>query len=284
MGKKIIILGGSGFVGSHLQAHLNQAGIITVGLSSTQLDLTSTTTETKLKEVICPDDTVVFASCITREKGGDDLPTLMKNLKMAEQVGGFVEKYRCAYLIYLSSDAVYKEGLPLINEGTEKDPTGLYGITHVTREKMMESSAQKAGVPLLILRPSAVYGEGDTHNGYGPNRFLRTALTERKITLFGEGEEKRDHLFVGDLCRLIELCLSHHTEGLLNVATGRSASFYEVAQQAAQLVGSPVEIKCQPRKSPITHRAFDITQLIKKFPSFSFVSLEEGLRRSKTNG
>ena len=54
-------------------------------------------------------------------------------------------------------------------------------------------------VPIVVLRPSPLYGVADPHNGYGPNRFSRLAAQGGEITLFGEGEEKRDHVFVEDL-------------------------------------------------------------------------------------
>ena len=47
---------------------------------------------------------------------------------------------------------------------------------------------------LAILRPTLIYGAGDPHNGYGPNRFRRLAATGKPIILFGEGEERRDHV------------------------------------------------------------------------------------------
>lgn len=288
--KRVIVLGASGFIGARLVKHLAKSGIATQGFSSKQLDLSDPSALQKLSDAIQPEDTLVFASCITRDKGSDDLPTLMKNLKMAENVGLFLEKKGCAQLIYLSSDAVYKDTLPLIREDSEKDPAGLYPITQLVREKMMIHSASKKGIPLTILRLCSVYGFGDTHNSYGPNRFLKTALADGKISLFGEGEEKRDHLFVGDVCRLIELCAVQQKTGVFNLATGESTSFYQVAETVVKISGKsvtgqpapgkPVKIECSPRNNPVTHKAFDTTALIKAFPTFKFTSLEEGLGES----
>jgi nucleoside-diphosphate-sugar epimerase len=125
-----------------------------------------------------------------------------------------------------------------------------------------------------------LYGSGDTHDGYGPNRFLRTAREEHRITLFGNGEEKRDHVYIGDLSRLIGLCLAHRSEGVLNVATGTSTSFSDVARIIAGLYQDEVLIDHQPHNGPITHRHFDIANLIRAFPSFRSTPLQEGLPRS----
>ncbi|HIN33707.1 MAG TPA: NAD-dependent epimerase/dehydratase family protein [Nitrospirales bacterium] len=148
---------------------------------------------------------------------------------------------------------------------------------HFVREQMLKHVVQQTKVPLMILRPSLLYGAGDTHNGYGPNRFLRLAKEGQPITLFGGGEEKRDHVYVKDVSRVTGLCLRHRSEGILNVATGSSVSFFDIAQIAVRLSGTDAEIKCLPRSNPITHRHFDITANLKAFPSFRYTPMEFGL-------
>ena len=67
---------------------------------------------------------------------------------------------------------------------------------HLTREAILKDNFNKI---LCILRPTLIYGPGDTHNGYGPNRFINLALKNKSIPIFGNGEEKRDHIFVEDV-------------------------------------------------------------------------------------
>lgn len=277
--KRVVVLGGSGFIGTHLVRQIEASGIRVLGISSSKIDLSASEALRAVAETVRRDDTLVFASCITRDKG-EDLPTLMKNLTMAEHVGLFLENHGCAHLIYLSSDAVYKDGISLVREDSPCEPNGLYGMAHVVREQMMAYSAAKAAIPLAVLRPSGVYGSGDTHNGYGPNRFLRTALSEGKISLFGRGEETRDHIFVSDVCRLIKLCAGHKSVGTLNLATGRAYSFAEVAEIVSRAAAKPVKIEHLPRRTPITHKHFDVTATLKAFPYVSFTSLGEGLERT----
>src|SRR3546814_11446336 len=64
-----------------------------------------------------------------------------------------------------------------------------------------------------LLRPTLIYGAEDTHNSYGPNRLRRMARKDARITLFGAGEETRDHISVDDVYRLILLTLRHRSEG-----------------------------------------------------------------------
>jgi len=147
---------------------------------------------------------------------------------------------------------------------------------HYTREIMARGLAK---VPVLVVRPTLVYGVDDTHNAYGPNRFRRVGDKEGRITLFGEGEETRDHIHVDDVAALTALCLMHRSTGTLNLATGRSISFKELAQLVAAQFTKPVAIDPTKRANPITHRHYDVTNLIKAFPRFRFIPLEEGIPR-----
>jgi nucleoside-diphosphate-sugar epimerase len=139
----------------------------------------------------------------------------------------------------------------------------------------------EAKIPLAILRPSLIYGARDPHNGYGPNRFRRLARKGETITLFGEGEEQRDHVYIDDVAELVRLAVGHASRGVLNVATGVSTSFRAVAEKVVAHEGRAVEIRGTPRQNPITHRHFDVTGCLKAFPQFRYTPLDEGLARSR---
>ena len=266
---RVVILGGRGFLGSAL-AHLLKD---TVPLGSADVNLLELTSVEKLRGIVHEGDALVFASALTPDKG-KDAHTQMKNLAMGEHVAAVVESMKFSHVVYISSDAVYADDANPVRETSCASPTTLYGLMHLMRERMILVAATKT--PVMILRPCAMYGAGDTHNSYGPNRFLRTALKDRRIQLFGQGEEQRDHLHVEDCAKLIELCLQQRRAGLLNIATGQAVSFMEVAQTVAEIVGG-VDIKGQPRSGQVTHRHFDITETLKAFPSFRFTVLRDGL-------
>ena len=135
----------------------------------------------------------------------------------------------------------------------------------------------KRGIPFLILRPCALYGSGDTHNSYGPNRFIRSAIEQKKILLFGGGEEKRDHLFIKDLCRLLGLCLSYRSQGILNAASGKSVSFYDLASLISRCLVQPIAIETSVRQSVVTHRHFDTTAVMKAFAFFQYTPLKDAV-------
>jgi nucleoside-diphosphate-sugar epimerase len=148
---------------------------------------------------------------------------------------------------------------------------------HVAREEMLRFALGRSRTPLCVVRPCAIYGAGDTHNSYGPNRFMRTALKERKVALFGMGEEQRDHISIRDVSRFLVECLEQRSEGAVNIVTGSAISFYDLAQQIIRLCPHDVELECLPRATPITHRHFDVSLRLKEFPGFQITSLDVGL-------
>ena len=87
----------------------------------------------------------------------------------------------------------------------------------------------ECGCPFAALRPTLIYGASDPHGGYGPNRFRRQAANGEPITLFGEGEEKRDHVPVEDVARLAVRILHHKSAGALNAVTGGPTPFGDIA-------------------------------------------------------
>src|SRR5262249_16262167 len=151
----------------------------------------------------------------------------------------------------------------------------LYGSMHRMREQMISTTLASLSRPLLVLRPTLLFGPDDTHNAYGPNRFIRMAQERARIELFGEGEEQRDHVWIGDVCRLIHTALEHESIGILNVATGVSTSFLTLARCVADQLGPDVAIVTHARRGPITHRHFDITNQIKAFPEFHYTPLDQ---------
>jgi nucleoside-diphosphate-sugar epimerase len=222
-----------------------------------------------------PEDSVVFLSTLTPDRGRD-LATCMRNLRMGEAVAGALQKQPPAHAIYMSSDAIYPYDTGLLSETTPAAPPDLYGAMHRTRELMLQ---QYFCGPLATLRSTLIYGARDPHNSYGPNRFRRMAEKDRKIVLGGKGEETRDHMLVDDAVAMIREVLRHRSHGLLNLATGQSASFDQVAQLIAALYDPPAEVVHTAQQSVVTHRHFDPAIRRRAFSDFRFTPLAEGLAR-----
>lgn len=273
---RVVVLGSNGFVGSSLARQLNKAGIAQIGFTSRDLDLTQPSCVDTLASVLQPTDAMVFISALSPSRGRDT-KTLMRNFAMAQHVTDALEKTPVDHVVYLSSDAVYDDNSALIRAETPCNPNSFHGVMHLTREVMLRTTSQKISRPLMVIRPCPIYGAGDPHNSYGPNRFVRTAKKDGRVTLFGGGEEQRDHIHVDDVAKLIVESLLHRSSGIANAATGSSISFMKLAELIVQTINTSASIECLKRSSPITHRHFDCTDVIRAFPDLQVSKLSPDL-------
>jgi UDP-glucose 4-epimerase len=275
---RVVVVGAGGFVGGAISARLAAEKVPILALTRNELDLLKPEASTTLQGLLRADDSVVFVSALAPTRNN---AMLIDNLRMAEAVCAALAAQAVAHLVYISSDAVYSDDANPVTERSCQQPSSLHGAMHLAREIMLRTALK---LPLAILRPTLIYGAKDPHNGYGPNRFRRLAAKGEAITLFGEGEEKRDHVHIADVAALVSAALHHRSTGTLNIATGKSTSFHEVAEMVAALSGGSVEIRATPRQNPITHRHFDIVDCLKAFPDFHYISLRDGLALSAEKG
>jgi nucleoside-diphosphate-sugar epimerase len=273
-----VIIGAGGFVGGAIGDRLATDKVPILALTRKELDLVKPEASATLQRLLQADDSVVFVSALAPTRNN---AMLIDNLRMAEAVCAALAAQPVTHLAYISSDAVYSDDANPVTERSCQQPSSLHGAMHLAREIMLRTTLK---LPLAILRPTLIYGAKDPHNGYGPNRFRRLATKGETITLFGDGEEKRDHVLVDDVAALASAVLHHRSKGVLNIATGRSASFREVAEMVVARSPRSVEIRGTPRQNPITHRHFDITGCLKAFPEFHYIPLRDGLTRVAKEG
>ena len=257
---RLVILGASGFVGKAIVVEAERHSIPVLALGSAQVDLTQPQAVATLSGLLRPSDSVIFAAAIDNGNRSTS-EDVVRNILMARHVAQAIGQTPVAHLTYLSSESIYGNRDGRISEATPAVPTSLYGAMHQMREVILTA---EAGVPLAVLRLTGLYGADDTHNAYGPNRFIRQALSENTIQLFGQGEERRDHLHVGEAAAMIVQTAMLQSTGLLNIASGRSLSFFSIAQHIATITGA--QISYAPRRQPILHRHVDPTERVMALP------------------
>lgn len=277
---RVVILGSAGFVAAAAQRRLDALGVPLLALPRAELDLESQDAGERLAGLLRPDDALLFVAAKAPVKTEG---MLIDNLRMGKAVCEALGRTPVNHVVYISSDAVYADSSVPLTEHSCAHPGSLHGVMHLAREVML-ANAWKG--PLCLLRPTLIYGADDPHNGYGPNRFLRLAAAGADIVLFGEGEERRDHVWVEDVAEIVSRVLFHRSSGILNIATGDVVSFREIAEHTVQMFPRSSQIKGSPRVGLMPHngyRPFDVAATYKAFPDFCYTPLRDGLLKVSTS-
>jgi UDP-glucose 4-epimerase len=275
---RTVVIGAAGFVGSALMRRLEAAGAAALGLTRKEVDLLAPQAADKLAAFLMPGDAVVAISARAPVR---DIGMMIDNMVIVRALLDALARAPTTHVVNISSDAVYADGPVPLTEATPTAPTSLHGAMHLAREIAFASAIKS---PLAMLRPSLIYGPSDPHNGYGPNRFRRLANAGDEIVLFGEGEERRDHVLIEDVAEIIFRVLARCSTGTLNIATGDVHSFRDVAEHVVAVAPRKVTIKSSPRSGLMPHngyRPFDIAACRAAFPDFTYTPLAEGLAKAQ---
>jgi UDP-glucose 4-epimerase len=272
---RVVIIGAGGFVGRSIAQILAAEAIPVLALGRSSVDLLSPGAGKRLAQLLRPDDAVVAVAAVAPVK---TVAMLEANMTILKAMIEALATVRPSHLLNIGSDAVFADGPLPLTETSPKAPTSLHGVMHLAREVAFEA----VEAPVATLRPTLICGAADPHNGYGPNRFLRLALKGEDIPLFGEGEERRDHVAIEDVADLAMRVLTRRSRGSLNLATGEVWSFRDVASMAASLASPPVAVRGQSRAGPMPHggyRPFDPSATFAAFPDFHYIRLPAFLAR-----
>ena len=272
---RVVVVGSGGFVGGAIVRRLAEEGIAHLALGRAELDLLAADASAKFAALLRAGDAVVTAAAIAPCK---TIAMLVDNLRIVKTLVDGLSAVPVAHVVNISSDAIYADAPLPLTEQTPAAPTSLHGAMHLAREIALSSELH---MPLAMLRPTLIYGAADPHNGYGPNRFRRLAAAGQEIILFGEGEERRDHVAVDDVAEIAVRVLKHGSRGALNIASGEVHSFRSIAEMTVALAASPVPIRSSPRTGPMPHngyRPFEVSATKAAFPDFRYTQLPEGLR------
>ena len=267
---RAVLIGGTGVIGKALRRELERNTIPVISFGSRENNLTDVQATSRLIKLLRPNDSVVILAGIAPDRGRG-LDTMVDNIRMGIAICEALHRQPVANVIYVSSDSVYPRSIEILDEHTSVEPSDPYSAMHLTRERFFSGLST---MPVGVLRCTQISSPEDTHNAYGPNRFRKMAEQEGRIQLFGKGEDRRDHITAGDVAALIYQCLLKRSHGTLNLATGRSLSFAEVAEVVGGCFTPPPHLEFLPRAIPLTHRYFDIRLLKQMFPDFGFTPLE----------
>lgn len=272
--QRVVILGANSFIAKSAIKHLRKEKVKIIKVSRKQIDFHNKNSVKKLKIIVKQNDIVFLSAAKAPVK---NISMLNYNMTIIENIVESLKNINLKQFIYLSSDAVYKDSLKLINENSICEPDSLHGLMHLAREKYLKSIYLDK---ICIVRPTLVYGLNDPHNGYGPNMFLRKAQKKQNIELFGKGEEKRDHVYVDDVGKIITFLITNNLKGVFNITSGHLLSFKQIALMMKKFINPNTILEFKKRNGPMPHngyRAFNNKKILEKFKGFKFKKVNQWL-------
>jgi len=269
------ILGGSGFVGRYVVRLLEQRGLNFRSYSSKDMNLLDANAADRLREQLKAGDVVMILASVT-PRHGRDAKTQQGNVIMAQHLAQAFKGAAISQVVLLSSDAIYANELSPFREDVVTEAEDEYGRALLKRERAIQRACEENYIPLTIFRPCGIYGPGDPHEAYGPNRFLASARRQGVIQIFGQGEDLRDHVYVEDMAALLVAAVERSRPGVFNVATGQSVSFIRIAEWIQKRMGG-VRLEFAPRSQLAIERRHDVRRLKTHFSECRIRSIEEGL-------
>ncbi len=190
-------------------------------------------------------------------------------------------------VVYASSAAVYGDNpeVPLAETAATR-PLSAYGVDKLGSEQHGFVAGRVHGIPTCGLRFFNVYGpRQDPKSPYSGviSIFCDRLKAGQGITIFGDGGQSRDFVFVGDVVRALLAAMERAgTDGrVYNVCTGRSTTIGELAGTIAGILGAPAEIVFgPPRAGEIRVSLGDPSSVRRELGFEARTALEEGLART----
>ena len=248
MKKKVLLVGGCGFIGHNLALHLKKKGHLPTIVDSlavnniysldnneiknqklyksileNRIDLLKENNVpltiqdardyhgiSKLYEWLKPDIIIHLAAVSHANRSNKDPHTTFDHsLRTLENTLDYAKEFK-THVIYMSSSMVYGNfETKEVNEDSHCKPIGIYGTLKFAGELMIKSYNQVFDLPYTIIRPSALYGERCVSRRVG-QIFIENAIQNLDIQINGDGEEKLDFTYIEDLITGIGICCENN--------------------------------------------------------------------------
>lgn len=184
-----------------------------------------------------------------------------------------------------SGGTVYGLQQNLLTETSPTKPFSPHGIIKRTIESFLEYARLKYQVSYDIYRISNVYGEGQNiDKGLGfINTALENIINRRSVTIYGDGENVRDYIYVRDVVKLLLLSVSKSLDDsdTYNVSSGDSISLNNLTALIRGVTRMDFEVKYVPNRLSDNSRVFlDNSKIMQFFSETRLTSLQEGIRNT----
>ncbi|HET9627404.1 MAG TPA: NAD-dependent epimerase/dehydratase family protein [Kofleriaceae bacterium] len=305
-----VVTGGAGFIGSHTVDRLIAAGHHVVVLddfrTGKRANLAQHAGSDKLDIVACDVSHGIFGALapITARRGpverivhlaaqvsvvysvDNPMVDMQVNYGGTLQVLEYARATGVKKVVFASSAAVYGDVTEMpVSEDTPRRPVSPYGMNKLASELALDYYAAVHGVPTTWLRFFNVYGpRQDPSSPYSGviSIFADRARAGKPLTIFGDGSQTRDFVYVGDVVRAIAAAAGDgNSQVVANVGTGGEITVLELARTIIELCGNKSEIVHAPaRAGEILKSRAKVDRLRDVLGVVAQTSLVDGLRET----
>lgn len=308
--KKVLILGGLGFIGFNLACRLRKEGCeITIvdnnyigGGANTQhlntlsefceVRIGSISDENLMRDVISRCDILYNLAGLTGHKSSMENPLIDFNTNASSQlvIAEILKEYREIKHIFASTRQIYgnPKYLP-VDERHTITPPDINAISKLTAENIFKFYSNFYETNTVILRLTNIYGPGMRIKDASQNflgEWIRRTIAAEPIKVYGDGKLQRDFLYITDLVNLLtnEKLIMLSKLHIFNVGVPKSHTLEQVARLLISLMpGSRVERVVTPsliNKISPTNYYTDITRLRNECDWEPIIDLEIGLKET----
>ncbi len=187
-----------------------------------------------------------------------------------------------------SAGTIYGSSTEELNEDSNKKPFSPHGINKVTMEYYLNYFEVKFGLKHDVFRISNIYGEGqNTSKGLGIiNTFLEKIISEKEITVFGNGEIIRNYIYVKDVAKALSYScyLNINESTIYNLSSDDSFSINEIIDNIRIITKENFKINYkETRGSDNPKILLDNTKIKKAFKELNFTPISEGIQNTYLN-
>jgi UDP-glucose 4-epimerase len=294
---KVLITGGFGFVGCNLIAELNKRGhrdlvVIDNETLGSRKNISGLAAEAVVGDIrdaplverlVKKADAIIHLAADTRviESIGEPVYNFEVNVLGSLNILEAMRKAGKKRIVFASTGgAIIGEAEPPLHEGMVPRPISPYGASKLAIEGYLSAYAGSYGMLPISFRFSNVYGPRSFHKGSVVAAFFRAALAGKRLPVYGDGEQTRDFIFAGDLCKVIIDSLESETTGVFQLGSGRPTSINALLAAMSKVVGEDLfaRVDYHPaRQGEITRTYCDISLARSRLGFDPRMPLEQGL-------